>query len=60
MRAKMQAVLERAIDEGLELGWNHAHKHTSTPNKDAILSQMNTDIWNQICEYVSFDDEVER
>lgn len=51
-------VLRRAIEEGVEYGWRRAHKHTDTPDAEAIKDQIVTGILNEVSEYFDFDDEV--
>ncbi len=58
MRARAYDVLRRAIEEGIEYGWRRAHKHTDTPDADAIKDQIVTGILNEVSEYFDFDDEV--
>ena len=58
MRVRAYDVLRRAIEEGIEYGWRRAHKHTDTPDDEAIKEQILTGILNEVSEYFDFDDEV--
>ncbi len=40
IRLKAYSIIEEAIDNGLELGWNRAHKHTDTPAKEYVIDGM--------------------
>ncbi len=57
MRVRAYDVLRRAIEEGVEYGWRRAHKHTDTPDADAIKDQIVTGILNEVSEYFDFEDE---
>ena len=57
MRVNVYLVLTRAIEEGLEYGWNRAHKHTDTPDEHIIQQEQYNAIINNICEIMTFDDE---
>ena len=48
------AVLTRCIEEGLQAGWNRAHKHSSTPREAHILEQQQAAIMLCICEFFTF------
>ena len=49
-------VLSECVGRGVLFGWNHAHKHTGTPDKDQIQDQIHDDIMTEICEYFKFPD----
>jgi len=36
MKVRMYRLIERLIDEGIEAGWQSAHKHTDSPTEDRI------------------------
>lgn len=55
MKVDAYAVLSRAVDEGLQYGWNRAHKHTDKPSKEALLESLEREVMNSICEVFSFD-----
>jgi predicted Zn-dependent protease with MMP-like domain len=38
-------------------GWRRAHKHTDTPEENAIVDQIIQGVLNEVCEYFDFDDE---
>ena len=49
-------VLRRAVEEGITLGWRHAHKHTEKPDPEQVREQIANDIMNEVCEYFKFED----
>ena len=59
MRAREYDVLSRAVEEGVRLGWQHAHKHDDQPSAEAIQERIEQDVLNAICEWFTFDDTLE-
>ena len=55
LKARVYDVVGRAVEEGLKLGWQHAHKHVDAPSKELILDRLEDDIMNQLCEVIDFD-----
>lgn len=50
------AVIERAVEEGIRVGWNHAHKHLTDPDQDALLSEIFDAVMNALSEVVEWPD----
>ncbi len=59
MKVDTYRVLERAVRDGLGHGWRRAHKHVESPDREAILDAMQSEIMNEVCEWFSFDDPTE-
>ncbi|QRN98477.1 hypothetical protein JRI60_05325 [Archangium violaceum] len=57
MKVRAYDVLRRAVEEGATYGWRRAHKHTDTPEENAIVDQLIQGVLNEVCEYFDFDDE---
>ena len=55
MKANMRVLLERCIEDGLERGYRHAHKHTDTPSPASITTAQNDAIWLEIDTYFEFE-----
>jgi len=36
MRVKMYDLIGEVVEEGIEAGWQYAHKHTDSPTEDTI------------------------
>jgi uncharacterized ferredoxin-like protein len=58
MRVKEYPVLERAVDAGITLGWNRAHKHDAVTD-DRIMHEIREAVLLTICEAFELDDTVE-
>ena len=59
MKPKTRLVLEMCIKNGIDYGWNRAHKHTDTPDEDVVKKQIEQHIWNSIYEWFDMDDKDE-
>jgi len=59
MHANYYAIITDAIEVGLKLGWNRAHKHTETPELDDILEAQENAIIARLSEFVTWNDEHE-
>ena len=55
MRAKIRHILEECIINGIEYGYERAHKHTDTPNESHIQECVVNAIWLEIDEHFEFD-----
>ena len=56
MKAKTYELLRRCIEDGIEIGWNRAHKHVVTPDPMHIRSEIELHVMNEICEWFTFDE----
>ena len=59
MTPNMHKILEHCVDTGLELGWRRAHKHTDAPSAELIKNSIEQAIWDELYEWVVFDDPQE-
>lgn len=55
MRVKEYPVLVQAVENGVTLGWNRAHKHDSEPNDETVMAAVREAVLNEICEAFDFD-----
>lgn len=55
MKVKTYSVIERAVEDGVNYGWNRAHKYTDSPTEDELKQQMMMAVMHEICEWVEFD-----
>lgn len=51
------AVVSRAIEEGINRGWNRAHKYTDTPDGTTIKSEIEKEVHNSLAEVISWSDD---
>lgn len=56
VKVRLYAIIERAVEEGSEFGYNRAFKHTDQPSKEHILESIRNEIMNALCEVISFDE----
>lgn len=57
LRPKTYRVLEQAVEEGILLGWNRAHKHEDQPHEETIKDVIRANVMLTISEWFHFDDE---
>jgi hypothetical protein len=58
LKVSAYAVMSRAVDEGIQRGYNRAHKH-GRPDEDAMRSAIEQAVMDAICEFFEFDDPEE-
>ena len=56
MKPKLLPILERAIEEGTNLGYNRAFKHTDAPDETLIKYKIYEAIMEEIHEWFEFDE----
>lgn len=57
MKVRAYTVLERAVEEGVAIGWRRAHKHTDEPAEEHVKGEILTAVLNEVSEYFAFDEE---
>ena len=57
MKPKFRRVLETALEEGVRLGYNRAHKHVENPHEDAVVDCIVNDAMNSLYEWFEFPEE---
>lgn len=57
MRPKTFRILELAVEDGVQHGWQRAHKHTDSPDEKDIVEAIQKAVLSGICEWFTFDDE---
>ena len=60
MKVRTSIVLDDCIEQGIELGWNRAHKHVDNPSPSDIKLHIERAIDEAVSEYFTFDDELPR
>jgi hypothetical protein len=59
MKAKEYNLIVQCVENGVRTGWNRAHKHTDTPDDEAIQQAIEDAVMNEICEWFDFEDNLE-
>ncbi len=57
MKIKMYPLIEQIVEQGIEAGWNRAHKHSEEPYGDAIKDNIQRYIMLGFDETFEFDQE---
>jgi len=47
-------VIDMAVENGIVLGWTRAHKHTDTPDADAIQDAIHMAVMNELGDWLVF------
>lgn len=59
VRINAYAVISRAVEEGVEYGWNRAHKHTDKPTRDGMITAIEDAVMLNLSELLIYDDDEE-
>lgn len=54
MVPKTYDLLDRCIEDGIQLGWQRAHKHTDTPDPIWIREQIHQAVMFEIYQWFEF------
>jgi hypothetical protein len=57
MKPKTYKILNDCVGNGIEYGWNRAHKHTDQPTPEVIKDCIGEAIMLEISEDFSFEDD---
>ena len=57
MKVRMYPLIERLVEEGIEAGWQDAHKHTDSPIEETIKHCIEHYIMLGFAETFEFDKE---
>lgn len=47
-------IISRAVEEGIRIGWNRAHKHTDTPSSGPIQDSIENEVMNALGEIIKW------
>jgi hypothetical protein len=59
MKAKTYQLIQECVENGVQLGFNRAHKHTDTPSDDELQNKIIDSVMLEICEWFTFDEEAQ-
>ena len=48
------AVLARAVEDGVRVGWSRAHKHEDDPEPETVRIAIVDAVLNELCEWFRF------
>jgi hypothetical protein len=54
MKANLRALLERCIEDGLQRGYDRAHKHVDNPSRNGMIESIDQAIWLEIDTFFTF------
>lgn len=57
MRPKFYQLLVQCVEDGIEYGYNRAHKHMDNPPDDVIKTQIEDGVLNAISEWFTFEED---
>lgn len=57
MKVDEYKVLVMVIENGVNLGWNRAHKHSETPEDYYVKNCIEEAVMLELLEYFNFDDD---
>jgi hypothetical protein len=60
IRVRVWPVLQRAVETGIRLGWQRAHKHTEEPGKDMIQEHIEEAVMAELSEAFIIDEWQEK
>jgi hypothetical protein len=55
MKAKEYELMVHAVENGVSLGWQHAHKHVRKPKPEDVQARIVEEVLNSICEWFAFE-----
>lgn len=53
------AIISRAVEEGVEYGWNRAYKYTDKPSKEVIITAIEDAVMLNLSEILIYNAEGE-
>lgn len=57
MKVDEYKVLVMCLENGVQVGWNRAHKHSDTPEDYYVRQCIEEAVLHEIFEYFKFDDD---
>lgn len=56
MKPNEYLILSECVEDGINLGYTRAHKHTDTPTEQQIKEAIEQAVMSEICQYFLFED----
>lgn len=57
MKAREYDLIQMAVEDGVEIGYARAYKHTDDPSEYEIKDHLQREVMNSICEWFDFQDQ---
>lgn len=54
-KIRLYEVIQRAVSDGIEYGWNRAHKYNDKPPQHILKSEVYGSVMSSICEVIDFE-----
>ena len=54
---RVYALMERAVEDGVRVGWSRAHKHEDDPEPETVRMAVADAVLNELCEWFSFPED---
>ena len=58
LKARTRNVMEQAIEGGIRVGWNRAHKNIDDPKEEHIIDNLIDATMQSIDEWFHFEDDI--
>ena len=49
-------LVARAVEEGISIGWNRAHKHTDHPHEETIKNAIENEVMSALSDVIVWPD----
>jgi hypothetical protein len=59
MKAKTYQLIQECVENGVQLGFNRAHKHTDTPSDEELQNKIIDSVMLEICEWFTFEEDTQ-
>ena len=59
MNFKAYTLVERAVEEGINFGWNRGHKYADDPEPEVIKEAILNEVMLALSEIIDFDESVD-
>ena len=56
LKLNMYNIIGTCVEQGIERGYKHAHKHTDNPDADGIRDHIYEGVMNNLSEVINFDE----
>ena len=57
MKPKIYSILSTAVEEGIRIGYRHAHKHTDRPGEELAIDNIHSEVMSAIVDYFTFEED---